>query len=129
LGVRFTFFRRTPMAAQTSTTSPSSTQSAEHHGQDPQASGNAIDVLRGSVVNVLDSVVREYEPQIAAFTANIAHEAVDRGVEFAQTAVSRVKAQSWLRIGVAAALGIGIIAVLGYEAEQAATAPLKRPVH
>jgi len=87
-----------------------------------QSQGDAFDTLRTSVVGVLDSVVREYEPQIAQFTSSIAHQAVDRGVEFGKTAVQRVKSQSWMRIGLAAALGLGIVAVLGYEAEQAATA-------
>lgn len=87
-----------------------------------QQGGDALDLLRGSVVGVLDSVVREYEPQIKEFTSNIAHQAVDRGVEFAQTAVQRVKSQSWVRLGLAAALGAGIVAVLAYEAE-ATTAP------
>lgn len=91
--------------------------------------GDAFDMLRTSVVGVLDSVVREYEPQIAQFTANIAHQAVDRGVEFAQSAVQRVKSQSWVRIGLAAALGVGIVAVLGYEAEQAAAAPSRSRKH
>ncbi len=80
--------------------------------------GAALDTIRTSVVGVLDSVVREYEPQIAEFTSNIAHQAVDRGVELAQTAVQRVKTQSWMRLAAAAALGIGAIAVLAYEAEQ-----------
>lgn len=87
--------------------------------EDHLSGENAFDLIRGSVVSVLDSVVREYEPQIAAFTSNIAHEAVDRGVGLAQTAIAQVRRQSWLRIGIAAALGVGIIAVLSYEAAEA----------
>jgi hypothetical protein len=110
--------------AQSSTMSASKPQqatTAQAGAHDSKSQPAALDTLRTSVVGVLDSVVREYEPQIAEFTSNIAHQAVDRGVEFAQTTVQRVKAQSWVRIGVAAALGIGALAVLAYEAEQAAT--------
>lgn len=87
----------------------------------PATQGDAFESLRTSVRDVLDSVVREYEPQIAEFTSNAAHQAVQRGVEFAQTVAQRVKSQSWVRIGVAAALGIGALAVLTYEGEQSAT--------
>ncbi len=95
----------------------------------PAAQGDALEMLRTSVVGALDSVVREYEPQIAQFTTNFAHQAVDRGVEFAQSAVQRVKSQSWVRIGLAAALGVGIIAVLGYEAEQASASSSRSRKH
>jgi hypothetical protein len=88
----------------------------------PAAQGDAFESLRTSVRDVLDSVVREYEPQIAEFTSNAAHQAVQRGAEFAQTAAQRVRTQSWLRIGVAAVLGIGALAVLTYEGEQSAIA-------
>lgn len=95
----------------------------------------AIDLVKSSVMNVLDSVVREYEPQIQQFTANIAHQAVDRGVELAQQAVGRVQKQSWLKLGLAAALGIGAIAILSYEAsevasnDKAASRARRRPTH
>ncbi len=96
---------------------------------------HALDVLRTSLIAVFDSVVREYEPQIATFTSNLAHQAVDRSVElaqsFAQTAVTRVKNRSWVRLGLAAALGIGIIAVLSYEAADStdANGATPKPLH
>ena len=112
-------------SSDSSSDSVSASDASSDEGM-PATYGDAFNLLRGSVTGVLESVAREYEPQIAQFTANLAHTAVDRGVDFAQTAVKRVRAQSWARIGLAAALGIGIIAVLGYEAEQAATAPRSR---
>lgn len=97
----------------------------------PAPAGDAFDVLRGTVVGALDSVVREYEPQIATFASNIAHEAVDRGVAFAQTAAQRIQKQSWLRLGLAAALGVGIVAVLAYEVADGAEprSRARRPTH
>jgi hypothetical protein len=97
----------------------------------PAPDENALDLLRTSVVSVLDSVVREYEPQIATFTSNIAHQTVDRGVEMAQSVVTHVKAQSWVRLALAAALGVGMIAVLTYETGDMTDLKLRnrKPIH
>ncbi len=114
-----TFQSSASSTSSSPSSSPSVSSTPAHASQASGQHENALDLLRGSVVGVLDSVVREYEPQIAQFTQNIAHQAVDRGVSFAQTAVQRVQKQSWMRLGLAAALGVGIVAVLGYEAAEA----------
>ncbi len=129
-----------PSSSSTSSSSNLSSSSddvrqsySNHQGTNQvSAQSSAIDMLRGSVVGVLDSVVREYEPQIAEFTSNMAHQAVERGVEFASATAAKVQKQSWLRIGLAAALGVGIIAVLSYEASEAASdssSARRRPTH
>lgn len=102
---------------------------AKAHTQPKQTSPgqgeNALDLLRGSVANVLDSVVREYEPQIAEFMSSVAHQAGERGVSFAHATVQGLRKQSWVRLAVAAALGVGAIAVLSYEAGETAGSPAK----
>ena len=81
--------------------------------------GSGVDVLRGSLTNAFDQIVKEIEPQISEFASNFAHQAMDKGADYGRQAVQRVQKQSWGRIGLAAALIVGAVAVLGYTAAEA----------
>lgn len=82
------------------------------------AQGTGVDVLRGSLTNAFDQIVKEIEPQINEFATNFAHQAMDKGADYGRQAVQRVQKQSWGRIGLAAALIAGAVAILGYTAAE-----------
>jgi hypothetical protein len=94
-------------------------QSQGQQSQGFQGQQSGLDVLRGSFTSAFDQIVKEIEPQINEFTSNIARQAIDKGQTFGKSAVSRVQSQSWGRIGLAAALILGGVAVLGYQAAEA----------
>lgn len=83
-------------------------------------SGSGVDVLKGSLSNAFDQIVKEIEPQINEFASNFANQAVAKGGDLGRVALQRVQRQSWGRIALAGALFAGAVAVLGYQAAEIA---------
>lgn len=83
-------------------------------------SGSGVDVLKGSLSNAFDQIVKEIEPQISEFASNFANQAVAKGGDLGRVALQRVQRQSWGRIALAGALFAGAVAVLGYQAAEIA---------
>ena len=97
-----------------------SNQSAGQSNAQSSGQATGVDVLRGSLTNAFDQIVKEIEPQINEFASNFAHQALDKGADYGRQAVQRVQKQSWGRIGLAAALIVGAVAILGYTAAEVA---------
>lgn len=94
-------------------------QPRQSASQQNDESATGVDVLKGSLSNAFDQIVKEIEPQINEFATGFAHQAIAKGEDFGRQAIKRVQGQSWGRIALAGALIVGAVAVLGYQAAEA----------
>lgn len=90
--------------------------------QDVQAQG--FDSLKGSLMTAVEQAVRQIEPQLNDYANQLAHQAIDRGADYGRVALQRVQRQSWGRIGFAAALFAGAVALLAYESSSSSDSSL-----
>lgn len=88
--------------------------------QNQVSNTNVADVLKDSLTHAMTDVVHALEPQLNELATRYTQQAIDKSRVLATGAVSKVRAQPWYLVGVAAVLLIGAAVLIGFQANDEA---------